>query len=94
MPLIIFFSNSQSQEPGFFLMFERNVYIPTFANLLEPKLRYMGNKSKLHSLEMLKEAYTLVAVNFKKARDWQPNKVTKEISKFKVGDLVLLRSHM
>ena len=39
-----YFSNGQSQESAFFLMFGRNVYIPTLANLLHPKLRYLGDK--------------------------------------------------
>ena len=42
---------------------------------------------------MLKEAYMLVAIQLKKARDGKSNKVTKEIPKFKVSDLVLLRNH-
>ena len=42
---------------------------------------------------MLGEAYILAGVNTKNARDRQLKKVTKEISKFKVGYLVLLRNH-
>ena len=42
---------------------------------------------------MLIEAYLLAAVKFKRARDIQPSRMTKEIQKFKVGDLVLLRNH-
>ena len=34
-----FFPNSQSQESGSFSLFERDAYIPTLANLLQPKLR-------------------------------------------------------
>ena len=49
-------------------MFGRDVYIPYLANLLQPKLRYLGDKMSLLSIEMLREAYMLVAVNLKRTR--------------------------
>ena len=61
-----FFSNIQSQESSFFLMFGRYVYLPTQANLLQSKLRYIADASALLSVEMLRKAYTLLAVNLKK----------------------------
>ena len=70
------FPNDQSQESGFFLMFWRDAYIPMLANLLQPKLRYLGDKSSLLSIEMLRETYMLVAVNIKRARDRQLSKIT------------------
>ena len=59
---------SQSQEPGFLPMFGRDLYIPTLANLWQPELRYLGDKSSLPSLEMLWEAYILAAINLKKSK--------------------------
>ena len=47
-------------------MLRRDVYTPTVANLLQPKLRYLGDKSSLLSMEMLKEVYVLAAVNLKR----------------------------
>ena len=62
------------------------------ANLLQPKLRYVGDKSSLFSVEMLREAYMLTAVYLGRARDKQPSKMTKEIPNFKVKDLLLLKN--
>ena len=62
-------------------------------NLLQPKLRYLGDRSPLLSIDVLREAYMLDAVNLKRAKVTQPNKRTNEIPKFKVGDLVLLGNH-
>ena len=53
----------------------------------------MDDTSILLSLEMLREAYMLAAVNLKKARDRQPKKVTNIFPNFKVSGLVLLRNH-
>ena len=36
-----FFPNGQSKESTFFLMFGRDVFIPTLLNLLQTKLRYL-----------------------------------------------------
>ena len=74
-------------------MFERHVCFLSLENFLQPQLRYLGNKSSPLSLEMLREAYMVSAMHFKRARDRHPSKVTKEIPKFKVGDLVLLRKY-
>ena len=40
-----------------FFMFGRVVYIPTLANLLQPKSTYLGDESSLVSLEMQMVAY-------------------------------------
>ena len=85
------FPNGQSQGSGFFLTFGRDVYIPTVANQVQAKLRYLGDKSSLLSVEMLREAYMLAAIHFKRTRDRQPSKGTKKISKSKVRHLVLLK---
>ena len=43
---------------------------------------------------MLREAYMLVALNLKRARDEQPITKTKDPSKFRIRDLVLLKNYM
>ena len=60
-----FFPNSQIQESYFFLMMGRDAYNSTVAILLQPKLRYLGNTCTLLSLEMLRQANILVAVDLK-----------------------------
>ena len=64
-----FFPNGQSHESAFFLMFRRDLYIPTLANLLQSKLWYQRDKSSLLSIEVLREAYMLVAINLMTTRD-------------------------
>ena len=44
------------------------MYIPSLAKLLQPKLGYLRDSSALLSVEMLREAYMVVAVNVKKMR--------------------------
>ena len=61
----------------------RDPYIPSLANLLQPKLGYLGDKSFLLSLEMLEQTYMLAAINVKRARDRQPSKKSKDLPKFK-----------
>ena len=80
----IYFPNVQSS---------RDVYIPILANPLQPKLRYLGDKSSLLLIEILREAYMLVAINLKRPKDRQPSKNTTDLPKFKGGDLVLLKNH-
>ena len=63
-----FLLNGQNQESAFFLMFDRDVFIPTLANLLQPKFRYLGKKSSLLSIEMLREVYMLAGINSKRMR--------------------------
>ena len=86
-----FFPNGPSQEFGLFLMFERDVYIPMLASVLQPKLRYLGDRSSLLSVEMVSEAYMLTSLNLKEQE--RSSKMTKDILKIKVGDLVLLQNH-
>ena len=69
--------NSQSQESSFFLMFGRDMYIPILGNILQPKLRYLGDTSSTLSLEMSGEAYMMAAINHKKARDNNEEKQKK-----------------
>ena len=48
-----FSSVVEVKSQDFPLMFGRDVYIPTLANLLQPKLRYSEGESSMHSIEML-----------------------------------------
>ena len=48
-------------------MFERDIYIPTLGNLLQSKLRYLGDKFSLLSVEMPREAHMLDVMNVKRA---------------------------
>ena len=43
--------------------------ITTLANLLHPKLQYLGGKSSLVSIGLLRGAYMLAAITLKKVRD-------------------------
>ena len=62
------------------------------AKLLRPKLRYLGNKESILSLESLQNIYQLVVSNLKIAREKrQPNLIVD--SKLKEGDLVLIKNH-
>ena len=60
-------------------MFGRDVYIPTPANLLQPKLRYLADKFSFLSIEMLREVCMLAVMSLKWARKKQPSKKTKEL---------------
>ena len=56
------------------------------ANLLQPNLRYLGGKSSLLSIEMLRQAYMLPEINLKRVSDRQPSKKTEDLKKFKVAN--------
>ena len=59
-------------------MYERDVYKPNLAVLSQPKLQHPGDKSSVLSIEMLKGAYMLAAIKFRRVRDKQPIKKTKD----------------
>ena len=84
-----------AEDSSFFLMFGRDLYICTLANLLQPKLRHLGDALALLSEKMFRKVNVVAVVNFekKKVRDGQPAEVIKDIPKFKVGDILLLRNH-
>ena len=77
-----FFWNGQSHKSAFFLMFGRDTYISTIANLQHPKLRYFRDKYSLLYKEMLRQAYMLAVKNSKRTRYRQLCKKTKELTKF------------
>ena len=82
----------KAKNQAFPLCLEGMFISPTLANLLQSMIRHVRDESSLCSLEMLSEAYMLAAVNLKRARDRQPNKVIKAKPIFKVGNLVLGRN--
>ena len=49
-----FFPNGQNKGPTFLLMFGRDIYIHSQANLSQPKLRYLGDKSSLLSIQTIR----------------------------------------
>ena len=54
------------------------------SGLVQPKLSYLGDKSSLLSIEMLREAYIPVAISLKRARDRQSNRKIKELPNLKL----------
>ena len=71
------------------LMFGRDPIIP-IAKLLEPKLKFYGEKGVGVNMDTLRKLYTVVAENIRKAQEKQPRQETPT-PKLKVNDLVLVR---
>ena len=55
-------------------------------------LQYLGDKSSLLLIEMMRKTYMLAAIDLKRAREKQPINRTKDLFKFKVRDLLLLQN--
>ena len=73
-------------------MFGRHPRIP-LTEILEPKIRYLGNDETILSLEALQKMYLIVAENLWKARSWGKN--TKPHSHtIQVNDLVMTKKHL
>ena len=87
-----FFPNEHSRESPFFLMFGRDPLLP-LTKLLRPKLRYLGNKESILSLESLQNIYQLVVTNLKIAREKRYPSLAVD-SKLREGDLVLIKDHV
>ena len=90
----ISFQMARARSQHFFLLFGRDMYIPTLANLLQPILQYLGEKSSLLLIEMLREVFMLAVRNLKKAIDKQNINRAKQPQKFKLRYLVHLKNHM
>ena len=84
-----FFPCQSTKESPFLLMFGRDPMTP-IAQLLEPKLRYYGEKGNFLQMDSLRRLYAVVAENIKKARDQQPQKKETPL-KLKVNDLVMVK---
>ena len=61
-----FLPNEHSRESPFFLMYRWDPLLP-LNELLQPKVRYLGNDESILSLEALKNIYQLVVTNLKLA---------------------------
>ena len=84
-----FFPCQSSKEAPFVLMFGRDPITP-IAKLLEPKLKFYGEKGTGVNMDTLRKLYTVVAENIRKAREKQPRQETAP-PKLKVNDLVLVK---
>ena len=84
-----FFPCQSSKESPFVLMFGRDPITPV-AKLLEPKLKFYGEKGTGVNMDTLRKLYTVVAENIRRAREKQPPQETPP-PKLKVNDLVLVK---
>ena len=84
-----FFPCQSSKESPFVLMFGRDP-ITLIAKLLEPKLKFYGEKGVSLRMDTLRKLYTVVAENIRKAREKQPRQGTTP-PKVQVNDLVLVK---
>ena len=84
-----FFPCQSTKESPFLLMFGRDPMTP-IAQLLEPKLRYYGEKRNFLQMDSLRRLYAVVAENVKKARDQQSQRRETPL-KLKVNDLVMVK---
>ena len=84
-----FFPCQSSKESPFVLMFGRDP-ITLIAKLLEPKLKFYGEKGVSLRMDTLRKLYTVTAENIRKARESQPWQETPP-TKLRVNDLVLVK---
>ena len=84
-----FFPCQSSKESPFVLMFGRDPITP-IAKLLEPKLRFYGEKEVSLRMDTLRKLYTVAAENIRRARGKHPRQDTAA-PRFQVNDLVLVK---
>ena len=84
-----FFPCQSSKESPFVLMFGRDPITP-IAKLLEPKLKFYGEKGEGLNMSTLRKLYTVVAENIRRAREKQPRQETPS-TKIRVNNLVLVK---
>ena len=84
-----FFPCQSSKESPFVLMFGRDPITP-IAKLLEPKLRFYGEKGVSLRMDTLRKLYTVAAENIRRAREKHPRQDTAA-PRFQVNDLVLVK---
>ena len=84
-----FFPCQSSKESPFVLMFGRDPITP-IAKLLEPRLKFYGERGEGLNMSTLRKLYTVVAENIRKAREKQPQQELPP-TKIHVNDLVLVK---
>ena len=84
-----FFPCQSSKESPFVLMFGRDPITP-IAKLLEPRLKFYGEKGEGVNMNTLRKLYMVVAENIRRAREKQPRQETQP-TKLQVNNLVLVK---
>ena len=63
------FPHSAARESPFFFMYLRDTYLPTLQQLLQPKMRCIGDdKCRIH-LNAMREIYMMAVLNLKMSQD-------------------------
>ena len=84
-----FFPCQSSKESPFILMFGRDPITP-IAKLLEPRLKFYGEKGVSLRMDTLHKLYTVAAKNIRRAREKHPRQEAA-VPRFQVNDLVLVK---
>ena len=84
-----FFPCQSTRESPFMLMFGRDPMTP-FTQLLEPKLRYYGERGNFLQMDSLQKMYAVVAENMKRIQEQRPKKPETPL-KIKINDLVMVK---
>ena len=84
-----FFPCQSSKESPFILMFGRDPITP-IAKLLEPRLKFYGEKGVSLRMDTLHKLYTVAAENIRRAREKHPRQKAA-VPRFQVNDLVLVK---
>ena len=85
-----FFPCQRTKESPFVLMFGSDPITPV-AKLLEPKLRYYGEKGSSLKMDTLRRLYAIVVENIRKARQKKPQPSKTKSHSFKVNDMALVK---
>ena len=85
-----FFPCQSSKESPFVLMFSRDLITPV-EKLLEPKLRYYGEKGNSLKMDTLRRLYAIVVENIRKARSRKLQLNEMKPHSFKVNHMVLVK---
>ena len=87
------FPHSAAGESLFFLMYRRDAYLPTLHQLLQTKMRYMGdNECRIH-IDAMREM--MAVLNLKMSWDQYPSPTgNPRNTDLKVGDLILIKNQV